>query len=148
MSEVAKRCERVRRRLPAYVHGDLRWWRRRLVARHLRRCEDCAAEEDRQQQVAAGLADLGAATEESLDDVAPPEDLLATLLDQAREPGLRQRVAVPARGAISGARPGLSLALVATVLAVATLAGWAGWRLGRGWRDRRAGAAGAAADPE
>lgn len=134
MNEVPKRCERVRGRLPAYVHDELRWWRRRRVVRHLRRCGDCATEEARQQQVAAGLAHLGTAADESLDDVAPPDDLLATLLDQAREPGLRERVAVPARGAISGARPVLSVALVTTVLAIAVLAGWAGWRLGRSLR--------------
>lgn len=127
----------MRRRLPLYARDELSRWRRRLVARHLRRCDGCAAQLAREHEVLEQLERVGEQEEESLDDVAPPDDLLATLLDQAREPSLRQRVAVPARGAVSGARPGLSVALVATILALVALAGWAGWRLGRSWREGR-----------
>lgn len=137
MNEVPRRCARVRRRLPLYARDELSRWRQRLVARHLGRCDGCAAQLVREQEVLEQLELVGEQEEEALADVAPPDDLLATLLDQAREPTLRERVAVPARGAVSGARPGLSVALVATILALLALAGWAGWRLGRDWRERR-----------
>lgn len=143
MNEVPRRCARVRRRLPLYARDELSWWRRRLVARHLGRCDACAAQLARELAVLEQLELVGEQAEESLDDVAPPDDLLETLLDQARDPNLRQRVAVPARGAVSGARPGLSVALVATIVALVALAGWAGWRLGRSWRNRRDAADGA-----
>lgn len=126
-----RRCERVRVHLPGYVDNDLARPRHMLVERHLRRCVACAAEEARQRRVTHELASLRRSTDEALDDVAPPDDLLDNILDQTLEPGLRERVAVPARGAVSGARPGLSVALAAAVLALAFLAGWVGWRLGR-----------------
>lgn len=129
------RHDRVRRRLPELVHDELSWWRARLVERHLRRCADCAEEAARQRQVAAGLDELGEVVERPLDDVEAPHDLLERLLEDARDPGLRQRVAAPARGAVSGARPGLSAALVVLVLAAAGLAVWAGWRLAHAWED-------------
>lgn len=137
MNQVPRRCARVRRRLPLHARDELPWWRRRLVARHLRRCEDCAAQLAREHEVLAQLERVGEQEQQSLADVAPPDELLETLLDQAREPSLRQRVAVPARGAVSGARPGLSVALVAAILALVALAGWVGWQLGRSWRDHR-----------
>lgn len=138
MSKVPRRCARVRRRLPLYARDELPRWRRRLLARHLRGCDECSAQLAREHAVLEQLELVGEQDQESLADVAPPDDLLASLLDQAREPSLRQRVAVPARGAVSGARPGLSVALVVTILALVGLAGWAGWRLGRSWRERRA----------
>ena len=122
----------MRQRLPALVEGDLSWWRRRLVERHLRRCAACAEEAARERQVAAGLEEVGEAVEQPLVDVDAPPELLERLLEDAREPGLRQRVAVPARGAVSGARPGLSVTLAAVVLGLVALAVWLGWRLGRG----------------
>ncbi len=137
MNEVPRRCARVRRRLPLYARDELSWWRRRLTDRHLRRCEECTAQLAREHDVLEQLELVGQQNEDELAEVTPPPDLLGALLDQAREPSLRQRVAVPARGAVSGARPGLSVALVATILALVALAGWAGWRLGRTWRDRR-----------
>ncbi len=127
----------MRRRLPLYARDELSRWRRWLVARHLRRCDECTAQLAREHEVLEQLELVGEQDEETLADVAPPDDLLEALLDQAREPGLRQRVAVPARGAVSGARPGLSVALVAAILTLVALAGWAGWQLGRTWRDRR-----------
>ena len=136
MNEVRARCARVRRWLPLYARDELRWWRRRLTARHLRRCEDCAAQLAREHEVLAQLGLVGQQSEESLVDVAPPGDLLDTLLEQAREPSLRQRVAIPARGAVSGARPGLSVALAAVIVGLALVVGWVGWHLGRAARDR------------
>src|SRR4051794_8824773 len=105
--------------------GELSGWAERVVRRHVRRCPDCAAELARQQEVSVGLSALKESTPE------PPPDLLAGLLEQARKPGLRGRAAVPARGAVSGARPELSVAFL-TVGALATTGlGWAAWRSGR-----------------
>jgi hypothetical protein len=104
-----------------------------MVELHARRCADCRDELERQRTVAASLQELGsaaAATEE------PPEGLLDTLLDQAQRPGLRGRAAVPARGAVSGARPGLSAALLILAAAAGTAAGYGTWRAARtvrGW---------------
>lgn len=127
--------------LPLHVAGELGRRARRRVARHLHRCERCAAAEEHQRHVSDELGRIGRAAVEPLREVAPPDDLLDTLLEQARDPGLRARAAVPARGAVSGARPGLSVALVVALLAVAALAGWTGWRLGTAVRDRRAAGA-------
>lgn len=135
--ELPRRCARTRRRLPLYARDELRWWRRRLVERHLRGCEACTAHLARERGVLEQLELVGQQDEESLAAAAPPEDLLETLLEQAREPSLRQRVAVPARGAVSGARPGMSVALAAVIVGLALLVGWLGWRLGRAARDRR-----------
>ncbi len=135
MSEIPKRCARVRGRLPALVDGELSRPAARLVERHLRRCDACAEEADRQRRLHARLARM--AEDEVVPDVAPPQDLLASLLEQAREPGVRERAAVPARGAVSGARPGLSVTLVVVVLSLVSLAGWAGWRAGRAWSSAR-----------
>lgn len=122
------RHDRVQRHLPALATDELSWWRRRLVERHLRRCRECADEAARQAEVEEELARLGT-TIAPPDDVAPPPHLLDQLLDQTRDPGLRQRAAVPARGAVSGARPGLSVAFALTALALAAAAVYAGYRL-------------------
>ncbi len=130
------RCDRVQEQLPRLVDGTLPSWRRRLVERHVARCDECSAELERQRVVAAGLGELRAHEDSVADDIAPPEGLLESLLEQAHEPGLRARAAVPVRGAISGARPGLSVAMALTLLALMTLAGWAGWRLGTALAER------------
>ena len=132
----SRRHERVQRHLPALVEDELPRWRRRLVERHLRRCEECARAAEREQQVVAGLDAVGAAAQRPLDDVEPPPELLERLLEDVRDPGVRQRAAVPARGAVSGARPGLSVTLALVVLGLVGLAVWAGWRLGRAWGER------------
>lgn len=132
-----RRHDRVQARLPQFVDEELSGVRRRLVARHLRRCEQCRDEELRQRAVADELAALARTQVAAAEATAPPPELLDQLLAQAEEPGLRERVAVPARGAVSGARPGLSVALVATVLGLALLVGWVGWRLGRSVRGPR-----------
>jgi anti-sigma factor RsiW len=127
-------CAEVQRYLPAYVDGALPRWRRRLIGLHLRRCTDCGRELERQRTVAAGLSQLGSAADAIPDE--PPEGLLDTLLQQAERPGVRGRAAVPARGAVSGARPGLSVALLVAGAAAGTAAGYAGWRGARAVRGR------------
>lgn len=117
--------------LPGLVDHTLSWWRRRLVELHVRRCADCRAELERQRAVAAGLDQLGAATAVAAEAEAPPEGLLDTLLQQAERPGVRGRAAVPARGAVSGARPALSVALLVVGAVVGTAAGYATWRTAR-----------------
>ena len=119
-------CREVQTNLPALADDTLPRWRRRLVNLHLRRCEPCQEEWERQRVVAAGLDDLGASAVAVGN--APPEGLLDALLEQAERPGVRGRAAVPARGAVSGARPGLSVALLVVAAAAGTAAGYAGWR--------------------
>ena len=127
-------CREVQAQLPGYVAGTLPRWRRRLVTIHVRRCPNCGPELERQQALVAGLTGLGRAAEATAP--APPEGLLETLLEQAEHPGVRGRAAVPARGAVSGARPGLSVALLVVGAAAGTAAGYAAWRGGRAVRGR------------
>lgn len=127
-------CREVQAQLPAFVEGGLAWWRRRLVAVHLRRCGACRAELERQRAVSAGLTQLGAAVTTPVEQ--PPEGLLESLLEQAEHPGVRGRAAVPVRGAVSGARPGLSVALLVLGAAAGTAAGYASWRGARAVRGR------------
>lgn len=134
-------CREVQAHLPALAGAALPRWRRRLVNLHLRRCPDCQSEWERQNVVAAGLDDLGASLVSAVE--APPEGLLDALLEQAENPGVRGRAAVPARGAVSGARPGLSVALLVVAAAAGTAGGYAGWRAAQavktGVGRRRAG---------
>lgn len=136
-------CREVRIHLPSVVDGAAPAWRRRLVERHTRRCAGCRAELERQEELAAELAVLG---EAAAGEVAPPPDwLLDRLLEATEQPGFRGRVAVPARGAVSGARPALSVALLAVAALLGTAAGYLVWRgnrlararLARLRRDRR-----------
>ena len=87
----------------------------------------------RQQEVARGLAAIRTAALS-----APPAGLLDTLLAQAHESrrGLRGRAAVPARGAVSGAKPHLSVALIAAGTVAGTGIGWAAWQGARAARRR------------
>ena len=112
--------------LPGYVDEALPRWRRRLVRAHLKRCELCTMELERQRSVSAGLETL----EETVTTAAevPPAGLLDTLLEQAEKPGVRARAAVPVRGAVSGARPGLSVILLLVAAAAGTAAGYGTWR--------------------
>ena len=119
-------CREVQSHLAAYQAATLPRWRRRLIDRHLRRCDDCRWELERQRHLAAGLEGLSSAADASAD--GPPEGLLDTLLAQAEEPDLRARAAVPARGAVSGARPGLSAVLLLAGAATGTAIGYASWR--------------------
>ncbi|MCW2573083.1 MAG: zf-HC2 protein [Frankiales bacterium] len=123
-------CREVQAQLPSYVDRSLPRLRRRLVGVHLRRCPDCQAEFARQREVSEGLAALAGPT------AAPPAGLLSSLLDQAARPGMKGRVAVPVRGAVSGARPALSVALLVAGAAAGTGIGYAGWRSARAARRR------------
>jgi predicted anti-sigma-YlaC factor YlaD len=123
-------CRETRSALPALVDGELTGWSRRVVDRHLRRCADCRVELARQRDVAAALQHLRAASPE------PPARLIEDLLGIARRRGIRQRVAVPARGAVSGARPALSVAFLTVGAVASTGAGWAIWRGARRLRRR------------
>jgi anti-sigma factor RsiW len=120
-------CARVQRRLPRLVEGELPAWRRRLVLRHVARCDACAAELGRQQSLADGLRELGDAPDAAGEE-EPPEELLDAILERVHDTGIRARVAVPARGAVSGARPELSTAAVLMTLLVVYLV----WRVVRG----------------
>ncbi|MFA9431039.1 anti-sigma factor [Egicoccus sp. AB-alg2] len=138
MSEPTSRiCREVQTHLPDFVDGTLPRWRRRLVGRHVARCEACAAALRRQQEVAVGLQALGEATADATPPVAPPE-LLDRLLETVERPGMRGRAAAPARAAVSGARPALSATLLVIAAAAGTAVGYAGLRGARAIR-RRAG---------
>jgi anti-sigma factor RsiW len=119
---VSRICDEVQGQLPSYVDGSLPRLRRRLVALHLRRCGDCQRALAAERDVAAGLRELAAPVE------PPPEGLLDELLASAARPGIKGRAAVPARGAVSGARPALSIALLVAGAAAGTGVGWASWK--------------------
>lgn len=131
-------CRRVQEHLPRFVAGEASRLRTFLVERHLVKCDACAAEHARQGEVDRRLRLLAPVVEEAVDAAEPPTWLLDNLLEQAGDRNLRSRAAAPARGAISGARPGLSVAAVVVTALVAGTLGWASWRLGR----RLAGAGG------
>jgi anti-sigma factor RsiW len=123
--ELPRFCREAQSQLPAFLAGELTGWSGRVVRRHFRRCPICAAELARQEQVTAGLSAMKHAAPE------PPPELLAGLLEQARRPGLRGRAAVPARGALSGKRPALSVGFLTVGALATTGVGWAAWRGGR-----------------
>ena len=123
-------CDEVQGHLPGYVDRSLPRVRRRLVGLHLRRCADCQVAFSAERDLAVGLRVLSAPA------VAPPPGLLDDLLAQAADPGLKARAAVPARGAVSGARPALSVALLLAGAAAGTGIGYAGWRGVRRLRGR------------
>ena len=127
---MSRMCQEVQAQLPGYVDRSLPRVRRRLVGLHLRRCPDCQREFSVQRDVAAGLRVLATPAEE------PPEGLLEDLLAQAARPGVKGRAAVPARGAVSGARPALSVALLVAGAAAGTGVGYAGWKGVRRLRRR------------
>lgn len=119
-------CAEVRANLPAYVDGSLGLVRRRLLALHLRRCRECQAEFSIQREVHEGLASLAAGGD------SPPDGLLEQLLENATSP----RGAAPLRGAVSGARPALSVALLAAGAASAVGAGYVSWMSAKNVRKR------------
>lgn len=123
-------CDEVQSQLPAYVDRSLPRLRRRLVGLHLRRCQDCQRAFSAERDLAAGLKVLSAPAEE------PPEGLLDELLAQAARPGVKGRAAVPARGAVSGARPALSVALLVAGAAAGTGVGYGAWKGVRRLRRR------------
>lgn len=120
----------VRALLPAYVDRSLGQVRRQLVAVHLRRCPACQEEFSRQRSVSEGLASLAAPLEAATE--GPPEGLLEQLLENAGSP----RGATPLRGAVSGARPAYSAALLLAGAMTAAGAGYASWVSARSLRRR------------
>ncbi len=127
---MTRMCSEVQSQLPAYVDRSLPRLRRRLVGLHLRRCAECQVAFSRERDLAAGLRVLAAPEE------PPPEGLLDELLAQAAHPGVKGRAAVPARGAVSGARPVLSVALLVAGAAAGTGVGYASWKGARRLRRR------------
>jgi anti-sigma factor RsiW len=125
-------CREARSQLPAIASGELSGWPLHVVRAHLRRCAECSSELARQQQLSSALSALREAP------VEPPPGLLDDLLARADRRGVRERAAVPARGALSGARPGLSVAFLTVGAAASTGIGYGLWRGARALRSRRA----------
>jgi predicted anti-sigma-YlaC factor YlaD len=123
-------CREARSQLPAMVSEELAGWPLHVVRAHLRRCADCSAELERQKQLAGALTALRDT------HVEPPVGLLDDLLAQASRGGVRQRVAVPARGALSGARPELSVAFLTVGAIASTGIGYGLWRGARAMRRK------------
>ena len=119
-------CAEVQSQLPDYVDRSLPRVRRKLVALHLRRCSACQAEFSLQRDLAAGLASLAAQGE------TPPDGLLEQLLSSSSS----RRGAAPLRGAVSGARPALSVALLVAGAAAGASAGYASWLSAKHLRRR------------
>ena len=115
-------CRETQAQLPFLVSGELSGWAARVVRSHVKRCADCSADLARQEQLAAALGTLRDAPP------APPPGLLDDLLARAGGRGLRERAAVPARGAVSGARPGMSVAFLTVGAVASTGVGYAAWR--------------------
>ncbi|MDX6275287.1 MAG: hypothetical protein QOJ92_2497 [Frankiales bacterium] len=124
-------CRETQAQLPALMAGELHGLGERAVRKHVDRCPDCADALARQQSVHAGLQAMRGST------IAPPEGLLDELLATTSHKGLRGKAAVPARGALSGARPGMSAAFVAAGLIASTGVGWAAVKGGRAVLSRR-----------
>ena len=119
-------CQEVQAQLPAYVERTLSPFRRKLVALHLRRCAACQAEFSLQRDLHEGLRSLATS------DEAPPEGLLESLLEHSDSP----RGAVPLRGAVSGAKPAYSVALLVAGAAAGAGAGYASWLSAKHLRRR------------
>lgn len=119
-------CREVQAQLPAYVDASLPRLRRKLVALHLRRCAVCQAEFSVQRDLHTGLTALASPGE------VPPDGLLESLLTQSGSP----RGAAPLRGAVSGAKPVLSVALLLAGAASAAGAGYASWLSAKHVRKR------------
>jgi anti-sigma factor ChrR (cupin superfamily) len=115
-------CREARSQFPAMASGELSGWPLHVTRAHLRHCADCSAEMARQEQLSAALATLRD------QPPAPPPGLLDDLLARADQRDVRARAAVPARGAISGARPGLSIAFLTVGAAASTGIGYGLWR--------------------
>lgn len=130
-TELPRFCRETRDQLPGLVAGELAGWPLHVVRGHLKRCADCTAEYERQRQLASALSSLRDAPAE------PPADLLESLLARAEARSIRERAAVPARGAVSGARPGLSVAFLTVGAAASTGIGYGVWRGARALRRRR-----------
>lgn len=132
-TQLPRFCREARSQLPALVSGELSGWPLHVVRAHLKRCADCSGEVGRQQQLAGALTALRDAP------VEPPAGLLEDLLSRADQRGVRERAAVPARGALSGARPGLSVAFLTVGAVASTGIGYGIWRGTKALRHRADG---------
>lgn len=119
-------CDEVQAELPAYVERSLSAFRRNLIALHLRRCAQCQAEFSLQRELHEGLRSLATA------DDTPPDGLLASLLENTASP----RGAAQLRGAVSGARPAYSAALLLAGAVAGAGAGYASWMSAKHLRRR------------
>ena len=119
MSDEPRFCRETQAQLPFLVSGELTGWGARVVRAHLKRCEDCRAELARQEQLTSALASMRESPPE------PPAGLLDNLLARANGGSIREKAAVPARGAVSGARPALSVAFLTVGAAASTGVGYA-----------------------
>lgn len=115
-------CREAQAQLPFLVSGELRGWGARVVRAHVKRCADCSTELARQEQLSTALTSMRETRPE------PPPGLLEDLLDRARGGKLRERAAVPARGAVSGARPAMSVAFLTVGAAASTGIGYGLYR--------------------
>ena len=115
-------CREAQSQLPFLVSGELTGWGARVVRGHVKRCPECSAEFARQEQLSSALASMRDSPP------APPPGLLDDLLRRARGGSLRERAAVPARGAVSGARPAMSVAFLTVGAAASTGIGYAAWK--------------------
>ena len=111
-------CRETQAQLPFLVSGELTGWGARVVRAHLKRCADCSAQLASQEQLASALTTMRSSPP------APPPGLLEDLLHRAHGGSLRQRAAVPARGAVSGARPAMSVAFLTVGAAASTGVGY------------------------
>ena len=121
-----KVCNEVQAHLPAYVERSLSPFRRNLIALHLRRCATCQAEFSLQRDLHNGLRSL------AMSEGDPPDGLLESLLENSASP----RGAAPLRGAVSGAKPVYSAALLLVGAASAAGAGYASWLSAKHVRQR------------
>ena len=124
-------CREAQAQLPFLVSGELTGWGARVVRAHVKRCPTCSAELARQEQLSSALATMRESPP------SPPPGLLDDLLRRARGGSLRERAAIPARGAVSGARPALSVAFLTVGAAASTGLGYGAWKTARWALNRR-----------
>ena len=122
MTDEPRFCRETQAQLPFLVSGELTGWGARVVRAHVKRCEECRGELDRQEQLTSALSSLREAPP------APPPGLLDNLLARANGGSLREKAAVPARGAVSGARPAMSVAFLTVGAAASTGLGYAAYK--------------------
>ncbi|HPT98528.1 MAG TPA: zf-HC2 domain-containing protein [Armatimonadota bacterium] len=75
----ASRCDRVREWLPEFDYGGPGLWQRWHVARHLKRCPECARELETLRRAVALI--------ESIPEVSPPADLWERVAGELRREG-------------------------------------------------------------
>ena len=115
-------CRETQAQLPFLASGELTGWGARVVRAHLKRCDECRAEMARQEQLTSALASMRETKPE------PPAGLLDNLLARAHGGSMREKAAVPARGAVSGARPAMSVAFLTVGAAASTGVGYGIYR--------------------